>query len=82
VGGDHYKNLKIPLTLYIEANKLGYLPGNIIKYATRYSVKKNPKDLEKIIHYTELAKELHGKTPVAIVAEKESLGRTEQSDSP
>lgn len=82
VGGDHYKSLKIPLTLYVEANNLGYLPGNIIKYATRYAIERDLEDLDKIIQYTEMAKELHGKTPVSIIAEKEGVGRTEQSNPP
>jgi hypothetical protein len=36
------------------ANGLGFLAGNIIKYATRYAFKGGAADIRKIIHYCEL----------------------------
>ena len=35
VGGDHYSKLAIQPVEYINANKLTYLQGNVIKYVTR-----------------------------------------------
>ena len=59
VGGDHYKNCKIQPVEYIESNGLGFLMGNVVKYVTRYAVKKNVQDLEKAQHYIELQLQLN-----------------------
>ena len=59
VGGDHYKNCKIQPVEYIESNGLGFLMGNVVKYVTRYAVKKNVQDLEKDQHYIELQLQLN-----------------------
>ena len=58
VGGDHYKNCKIQPVEYIESNGIGFLMGNVVKYVTRYAVKKNVQDLEKAQHYIELQLQL------------------------
>ncbi len=58
VGGDHYKNLKIEPIEFIMANELNYCEANIIKYACRHHMKGGKQDIEKIIHYAELLKEL------------------------
>jgi hypothetical protein len=59
IGGNHYKEGAIQPIEFIVANDLDYIQGNIVKYATRYKLKGTPvKDLEKIIHYAELAIEL------------------------
>ena len=55
VGGEHYKNLPIPPTLFIHANGLGFVVGNIIKYAVRYAGRGDTQDLQKIIHYAQIA---------------------------
>jgi len=61
-GGSHY-DLPIQPLEYIHANGLGYIEGNIIKYATRHSSKNGAEDIKKIIHYCELLLELeYGKT--------------------
>lgn len=54
VGGDHYRQFKIQPVEYIIANGIGFLAGNVIKYATRYSYKGGAEDIRKIIHYCEL----------------------------
>lgn len=54
VGGDHYRNMKIQPVEYIIANGIGFLPGNIIKYASRYPDKGGAEDIRKIIHYCKL----------------------------
>lgn len=57
-GGNHYKDLTIQPVEYITKNKLGFLEGNIIKYATRYKSKNGAEDIRKIIHYAQLILEL------------------------
>ncbi len=54
VGGNHYKDLPIQPTWFIRLNGFGFIVGNIIKYACRYAVLGNEKDLRKIIHYAEI----------------------------
>ena len=56
-GGNHY-DLPIQPLEYIHANQLGYIEGNIIKYATRHKKKNGVEDIKKIIHYCELLLEL------------------------
>ncbi len=58
VGGTHYKDCAIEPIEYIYANKLGYCEANIVKYITRYSSKGGEQDLDKVIHYAELLKEI------------------------
>jgi len=62
IGGDHYKTLKIQPIEYITKNELGWCEGNIIKYITRWKQKGGLADIDKVIHYAELLKELQ-KTP-------------------
>ena len=57
VGGDHYL-LPIQPVVYIHANKLPFMEGNIIKYITRHRSKNGAEDIKKIIHYCELILEL------------------------
>lgn len=58
VGGNHYSKLKIQPVQYIHANNIPFIEGSIIKYATRWRDKGGIKDLEKIIHFTNLLIEL------------------------
>ena len=58
VGGCHYKNFKIEPIEFILANEIGYCEGNIIKYICRHAAKGGVQDIEKVIHYCELLKEL------------------------
>lgn len=53
-GGDHYRDMKIQPIEYIIANEIGFLPGNIIKYASRYKAKGGAEDIRKVIHYCKL----------------------------
>ena len=57
VGGDHYL-LPIQPVVYIHANKLPFMEGNIVKYITRHRSKNGAEDIKKIIHYCELILEL------------------------
>ena len=58
VGGRHYKDYDIQPIEYIQKNALGFIEGSIVKYITRYEEKGGANDLDKIIHYCELLKEL------------------------
>ena len=62
VGGNHYSQLAIQPVEYINANKLTYLQGNVVKYITRYKYKGNPlEDLQKARHYIDMLIELEEK---------------------
>ena len=61
IGGGHYKDLKIQPVEYIHANSIPFIEGSIIKYATRWRHKGGIKDLQKIIHFTQLLIELESK---------------------
>lgn len=54
IGGDHYRLCKIQPVEFIEANGLGFLEGNVIKYVTRHATKTGKADLEKAKHYIDL----------------------------
>ena len=58
VGGRHYKDFKIQPIEFITANKLSFIQGNVIKYICRYDKKNGKEDIDKVIHYCELLKEL------------------------
>ena len=49
----HY-DLPIPPIDFIEANGIGFIEGNIIKYVCRYRKKDGLKDLEKARHYLDM----------------------------
>lgn len=70
VGGSHYKNMAIQPVEYILANNLGFIEGNIIKYASRWQSKGGIKDLEKIKHFADLLIE-------DVRSKQESSGNTE-----
>ena len=62
VGGDHYSKLAIQPVEYINANKLTYLQGNVVKYISRYNHKGKPlEDLQKARHYIDMLIELEEK---------------------
>tara|TARA_B100000809_G_C14878487_1_gene438277 strand:+ start:290 stop:550 length:261 start_codon:yes stop_codon:yes gene_type:complete len=54
VGGSHYKNMAIQPIEFIQANKIGFIEGSIIKYVTRWRDKGGIYDLQKAIHLTQL----------------------------
>jgi hypothetical protein len=61
VGGDHYVNMGIQPAEYIHANRLGFLEGAIIKYASRHWRKGGAEDIKKLIHTAELLLQLEYK---------------------
>ena len=54
----HYKDFKIQPIEFITANKLSFIQASIIKYICRYDKKNGKEDIDKVIHYCELLKEL------------------------
>jgi hypothetical protein len=60
IGGNHYKNCKIQPVEFIEANRLGFLEGCVIKRCTRHNqpTGKGRQDIEKAIHELQLLLEL------------------------
>jgi hypothetical protein len=62
VGGNHYKDLKIQPVEYMHANKIPFIEGCIIKYATRWRDKGGIADLEKIKHFAQLLIDLESAT--------------------
>lgn len=60
VGGDHYKSQPIQPVQYIEANKLQFLEGCVVKRVTRHDkpTGKGRQDIEKAIHELQLLLEL------------------------
>lgn len=54
VGGDHYAKYPIQPVEYIQANRLDFAQGNIVKLATRFRDKGGAEDLRKIKQYAEI----------------------------
>ena len=61
VGGKHYKDMAIQPSEFIVANELGWYEGNAVKYICRHKAKNGKQDLEKAIHYLQLALDHHYK---------------------
>ena len=55
IGGSHYKNFRIQPSKFINDNKLLFAEGNAIKYLCRHKQKGQKQDLEKAIHYCQMA---------------------------
>ena len=55
IGGAHYKSMKIQPAQFINENNLPFAEGNAIKYLCRHKQKGQRKDLEKAIHYCQMA---------------------------
>ena len=47
VGGNHYKDMKIQPSEFINKNELQFAEGNAIKYICRHGSKGQKQDLEK-----------------------------------
>ena len=55
IGGSHYQSMKIQPSEFINKNNLPFAEGNAIKYLCRHKQKGQKKDLEKAIHYCQMA---------------------------
>ena len=54
VGGNHYAKYPIQPVEFIQANKLDFAQGNIVKLVTRFRDKGGAEDLRKIKHYADI----------------------------
>lgn len=61
ISGNHYKELPIQPVEYIQANKIPYMEGNVIKYVSRWRTKNGIDDLRKAKHYLEMLIEFESK---------------------
>ena len=55
IGGDHYRSMKIQASEFINKINLPFAEGNAIKYLCRHKAKGQKQDLQKAIHYIEMA---------------------------
>jgi hypothetical protein len=55
INGNHYKTMAIQPSDFIVANSLNWYEGNAVKYICRHKQKGGKVDLEKAIHYLQLA---------------------------
>ena len=55
VGGSHYKSMVIQPSEFINRNNIPFAEGNAIKYLCRHKQKGQKQDLEKAIHYCQMA---------------------------
>ena len=55
VGGSHYQSMVIQPSEFINKNNLPFAEGNAIKYLCRHKQKGHKQDLEKAIHYCQMA---------------------------
>ena len=55
IGGTHYQKFKIQPSKFVIENELLYPEGCAIKYLCRHKQKGQRKDLEKAIHYCQMA---------------------------
>ena len=54
VGGDHYKDMTIQPSEFINKNKMQFAEGNAIKYICRHQKKGGKQDLEKAKQYIDM----------------------------
>ena len=55
VGGTHYQSMVIQPSEFINRNNIPFAEGNAIKYLCRHSKRGKKQDLQKAIHYIEMA---------------------------
>ena len=70
IGGDHYQSMTIQPSEFINKNNLPFAEGNAIKYLCRHKQKGQRKDLEKAIHYCQMAIDRDYPENVKTVSEK------------
>lgn len=58
IGGNHYKDMIMQPIELINTLECSFIQGCIIKYISRYKAKNGAQDIEKCIHYAEMAIQL------------------------
>lgn len=61
IGGSHYRKYGYQPTKFINDLNLSFIQGNIIKYVLRHKDKNGIEDINKAIHYAEMAIEWDAK---------------------
>lgn len=61
IGGTHYKDLVVQPIELIASIRCSFIQGCIIKYISRYKNKNGAQDIQKCIHYAQLAIQLKDK---------------------
>lgn len=61
VGGSHYKCLPYQPVEFCARTQMNFIQGSIIKYVSRHRQKNGLQDLQKALHFAELAIELKPK---------------------
>lgn len=59
IGGNHYKSMKMQPVELFALTRCTAFQANIWKYITRYKQKNGKQDIEKAMHYAQLALELN-----------------------
>lgn len=59
VGGSHYKDMAMQPVEFAVKAKLSFIQGCIVKYISRYKNKNGKQDIDKAIHFANLAIELN-----------------------
>ena len=61
ISGDHYKDMAIQPVEYINANKMPFMDGCVIKYVSRWRRKNGVEDLRKARHFIDMMIDLEEK---------------------
>lgn len=61
VGGSHYKDMVMQPVEFAVKAKLKFIQGCIVKYVSRYKSKNGKQDIDKAIHFSNLAIQLNDK---------------------
>jgi hypothetical protein len=56
---DYHKKVKIDPVEYIVSNDLGFIEGNIVAHVTRLNDHGSIEDVNKIIYYAQLLKDMY-----------------------
>ena len=54
VGGNHYKDMVVQPSEFVNKNRLLFAEASAIKYICRHAAKGQAADIEKAIHYLEM----------------------------
>ena len=71
IGGSHYKDMKMQPVELFALTKCTAFQANIWKYITRYKHKNGKEDIEKAMHYAQLALELNCNSELSFSAIQE-----------
>ena len=79
VGGNHYKNMKIQVVEFCQANNIPYNEGSIIKYVCRHKAKGGKEDLLKARHWIDMIIQMEYPEQLAMGARSEEAPLCKES---